>query len=207
MEAGDGLTANLTVPEGSDLAEDDQTVEAEYELVDAEHTVEDPIEVSAAADQRIRGESDVAPGTRLDLRVRSTGDTRPRFLKTAVAYVAENGTFRTTLDFSDRAVNDTFEVTVRGGAADSVTADGSVVDDGETPTPTDTPTETETPTDTPTATPTETPTATATPTETPTDTPTATPTETLEPVSTPGFGIPVAVVALLAAALLAGRRD
>jgi len=66
-----------------------------------------------------------------------------------------------------------------------------------------------TPTEEPTATPTEEPTA------TPTEEPTATPTETEEPETTtesdggdgPGFGIAVALVALLAAALLAVRRQ
>jgi PGF-CTERM protein len=203
----DSLTANFTVPENSDLADDEaETVLTEYELVEAEHEVEDPVEVSATTGQVLRGETNVAPGTRVDIRIRSSGDTRPPFIKTGVAYVAENGSFRSVFDFSEERVNDTFEVVVRGGAAGTLTVDGSVVDDGETPTPTDTPTDTETPTDT--VTPTETTdTPTATPTDTPTDTPTATPTETLQPVGTPGFGIPVAVVALLAAALLVSRRD
>jgi major cell surface glycoprotein (TIGR04216 family) len=69
------------------------------------------------------------------------------------------------------------------------------------------------PTDTPEPTPTET----ATPEPTPTATPEPTPTETMEPTATetptptegggPGFGAIVAVIALLAAALLATRRD
>ncbi len=71
----------------------------------------------------------------------------------------------------------------------------------ETPEPTPEPTPTEEPT--PTATPE--PTPTATPEPTPTATPTPTPTST--PTGTPGFGIVVALVALVAAALLAVRRN
>ncbi|MFB6268127.1 MAG: PGF-CTERM sorting domain-containing protein [Halodesulfurarchaeum sp.] len=56
-----------------------------------------------------------------------------------------------------------------------------------------------------TATPTPTPTRTATPTETPTATATETPTETTT-TTTPGFGLTVALVALLGAAMLAIRR-
>jgi major cell surface glycoprotein (TIGR04216 family) len=65
------------------------------------------------------------------------------------------------------------------------------------PTPTETPTPEPTPTETPTPEPTETP--------EPTDTATATPTPTEG--GGPGFGALVAVIALVAAALLAARRD
>ncbi|WP_338740128.1 HVO_2072 family ArtA-dependent S-layer glycoprotein [Haloplanus salilacus] len=70
-----------------------------------------------------------------------------------------------------------------------------------TPEPTDTPEPTATDTPEPTATDTPEPTATDTPE--PTDTATATPTEG----GGPGFGAVIAVIALLAAALLATRRD
>jgi len=80
-----------------------------------------------------------------------------------------------------------------------------------TPTPSPTPTASPTPTDTPEpATPT--PTDTATPTDTPGDMSTDTPTDTDEPTTSdsgdggPGFGVALAVIALLAAALIAVRR-
>ncbi|MFC7175221.1 PGF-CTERM sorting domain-containing protein [Haloplanus litoreus] len=67
------------------------------------------------------------------------------------------------------------------------------------------------PTETPEPTPTETATPEPTPTETSTPEPTATATATETPTPTegggPGFGAIVAVIALLAAALLATRRD
>ncbi|WP_276657276.1 PGF-CTERM sorting domain-containing protein [Haloquadratum walsbyi] len=70
----------------------------------------------------------------------------------------------------------------------------------ETPTPEPTATEEPTPTATPEPTATEEPTPTATP-EPETEEPTSTPT------GTPGFGIVVALIALIAAALLAVRRN
>jgi PGF-CTERM protein len=84
-----------------------------------------------------------------------------------------------------------------------------------TPTPTATPTATDRPgATTPTATPTPTPTATPSPTPTPAGTapsePTATATPSPQPVTAtdgqPGFGTMVALAALVAAALLAGRQ-
>ncbi|SDZ98845.1 major cell surface glycoprotein, partial [Haloplanus vescus] len=71
--------------------------------------------------------------------------------------------------------------------------------------------ETATPEPTPTEEPTATPTATAEPTPEPTPEPTEEPTATATPTPTegggPGFGALVAVIALIAAALLAVRRD
>lgn len=83
----------------------------------------------------------------------------------------------------------------------------------ETPTPADTPVES--PTDTQTATGRETPTSTPAPGETPMSTPSSMGTETpadedgssFTSEDTPGFGVPVALVALLIASLLAKRRE
>ncbi|MUV58607.1 PGF-CTERM sorting domain-containing protein, partial [Halogeometricum sp. CBA1124] len=107
--------------------------------------------------------------------------------------------FSSTFDFSEQEVGDTFELTVRGGAADSETFDGNVVESVETETNmTETEmTETE-------MTETE---MTDTETERPVRTPNAPGTDTGTETGTPGFGVVVAVTALLAAALLAVRRD
>jgi PGF-CTERM protein len=100
------------------------------------------------------------------------------------------------MDFSEQAVGDTYEIVVNGGNADEVDEDGTVVESVGTATPepdTDTPEpDTDTPepdTDTP---------------EPDTDTPEP---DTETPTSTPGFGVVVALTALIAAALLAIRRD
>jgi PGF-CTERM protein/surface glycoprotein (TIGR04207 family) len=206
------LEANFTVAEDEgNLADDRQTVLDEYDLVEGEHSLGEPVNVSASATQTISGETTVAPGTELSLRVRSSGDTQPSFLKTATVYVSENNTFSGTFDFSEQEVGDTFEVTVRNGPADSVSADGNIVEGGaatETEmTETDAPdTETDAP-DTETDAPDTETDAPDTETDAP-DTATEEPADDTETsTGTPGFGAVVAVTALLAAALLAVRRD
>ncbi|PSQ38935.1 hypothetical protein BRD13_05045 [Halobacteriales archaeon SW_5_70_135] len=98
--------------------------------------------------------------------------------------------------------NNVYDFVTSGGAADGpYVVDGSpVISQGEVTVPTPTPTTT-TSTPTPTTT-TSTPTPT---TETPTPT-TTTETTTTEGGDSPGFGVAVALIALLAAALLATRR-
>ncbi|MFB6236594.1 MAG: BGTF surface domain-containing protein [Halopenitus sp.] len=161
-----------------------------------------PVEAQASSGQKITGTTTIAPGSTLTIRVQSTGDTEPRFVKSQKVTAQKDGSFTATFDFSAQSPGDTFTASIRGGnfASGTVTADGEIV---KAPTPT--PTETATPTETPTE---ETP----TPTETTTTT-TTTPTETEAPPTTttegetPGFGAILALVAMLAAALLATRRD
>ncbi|ELZ78229.1 hypothetical protein C455_11118 [Haloferax larsenii JCM 13917] len=187
------------------LVEDDTSMTTSFENIEAEHTFDmDPVNVTNAESQTITGTTDVAPGTELTIRVKSDGDTQPRFLKTATAYVQTDGTFSATFDFSEQNVGDTFTVTVSGAGdvASDEEIDGNVVESVETATATPEET-TETPEQT-----TETPEPT---TETPeptteTSEPTTETTETTD-TGTPGFGIAVALVALVAAALLAVRRD
>jgi surface glycoprotein (TIGR04207 family)/PGF-CTERM protein len=205
------LEANFTVEEDEDnLADDRQTVTDEYDLVEGEHILDDPYNVSASAEQTIEGETTVAPGTELSLRVRSSGDTQPSFLKTATVYVTENQTFSGTFDFSEQEVGDTYEITVRNGPADSETVDGTVLESVETETEmteTDAPdTATDAP-DTATDAPDTATDAPDTATEAPGTDTEAPGTDTGTSTGTPGFGVVVAVTALLAAALLAVRRD
>ncbi|SFR35940.1 PGF-CTERM protein/surface glycoprotein [Halogeometricum rufum] len=205
------LEANFTVEEDEDnLADDRQTVTDEYDLVEGEHILDDPYNVSASAEQTIEGETTVAPGTELSLRVRSSGDTQPSFLKTATVYVTENRTFSGTFDFSEQEVGDTYEITVRNGPADSETVDGTVLESVETETEmteTDAPdTATDAP-DTATDAPDTATDAPDTATEAPGTDTEAPGTDTGTSTGTPGFGVVVAVTALLAAALLAVRRD
>jgi PGF-CTERM protein/surface glycoprotein (TIGR04207 family) len=213
--AGDEFRATFTVADDRLLRSSDA---AAHESVNATFTVEeatteldaDPVEVAAASNQTITGTTNLAPGTELTVRVRSSSDVTPGFYDTDTVTVQADGTFSAEFDFSEQAAGDTFDVTVRRGGNTVATADGEIVESTTTPTPsegTDTPSE-----DTETATPTAT--ATATPSE---STETATPsggddTETEPPedtttTTTPGFGVAVALVALLAAALLAGRRE
>jgi PGF-CTERM protein/surface glycoprotein (TIGR04207 family) len=182
-----------------------------FDANEPEINVDEPFNVSQAEAQTITGDTNIAPGTELSLRVRSDDGVSPSFLKTASPVVQPDGTYSATLDFSEQNVGDEYTIEVNTNTL----PDGPVEEDGEvveavataTPTPesdTDTP---ESGTDTPepdTDTP-EPDTATPEPdTDTPepdTDTPTSTPT------STPGFGVVVALTALLAAVLLAIRRE
>ncbi|WP_255246108.1 BGTF surface domain-containing protein [Halolamina sp. CBA1230] len=181
-----------------------ETVNSTVTFADREITFdEDPITVGAASEQTISGTTTVAPGSEISFRVSATEDTQPRFVKNADATVQADGTWSVTFDFSDQSVDDTFNVNARG-AVPSTDMAGSVV---ESPT-TDTPTEgTDTPSEgTETGTPSE---GTATPSEgtaTPSDG-TDEPDEETTTTTTPGFGVAVALVALLAAAMLAGRRE
>jgi PGF-CTERM protein len=105
---------------------------------------------------------------------------------------ASDRTFEADFDFSDRPVGLEFEVTADGPAGTKETLDAVIVESTarETPELTEAPEETEPPEETadPTATATEEPPATETPGQ-------------------PGFGVIVALLAFLAAALLAIRRD
>jgi PGF-CTERM protein len=212
IEDDDSFTSNFTVYEDDDgLADSEQTVKGNYTLVEAEYDMDDPYNVSAASNQTVSGTTSLAPGTEVQLRLRSSGDTQPSFLKTATTYVTENQTFSAEFDFSEQSAGDEYTLTVSGGPADDLEVDGNVVEATQTETETETGTATETETETGTAT------ETATETDTATETATETTTQaggnggggdgTQTQTSTPGFGVVVAVTALLAAALLAVRRD
>ncbi|MGQ4554882.1 BGTF surface domain-containing protein [Halobellus sp. GM3] len=208
----ESLTANFTVfnDDATDFTsaelddDEDETTLVDYDVVEPEHTVSEPYNVSNAAEQTVSGETTLAPGTELRLRVRSTEGTSPSFLKTASPVVQSDRTWSAEFDFSEQSVGDTYDIVVSGGAAADVTESGQVVEVVETPTPepdTDTPEpDTDSPepdTDTPEP-------DTATESEPGTDTDGA---DTETPTSTPGFGVVVALTALLAAALLAVRTQ
>jgi PGF-CTERM protein/surface glycoprotein (TIGR04207 family) len=208
----EGLTANFTVfnddandftSEDLDSDENEETL-VDYEVVEPTVSVDEPYNVSNAAEQTVGGGTTLAPGTELTLRVRSTDGTSPSFLKTASPVVQSDRTWSAEFDFAERNVGDTYEIVVDDGTggADEVTEDGTVVEAVETPTATPEPETDPSQTETDTSSP-----GTDTP-EPDTATPepaagTSEPTET----STPGFGVVVALTALLAAALLAARRE
>ncbi|WP_416840209.1 BGTF surface domain-containing protein [Haloferax sp. DFSO52] len=211
VEDDDAYNATFTVLEDGELTdvEDGEEVSAGYDVVAPELSLdEDPVTVSAAANQTVSGTATVAPGTELTIRVKSTGDTQPRFLKTKPTSVQADGTFSSTFDFSEQKAGDEFEVTVSvdSGTADDITADGTVGDAQAEETTTETTTEETTAEETTEETTTEKSTTEETTEGTTTET-TEEPAEETTESSTPGFGIAVALVALVAAALLAVRRD
>ena len=115
FEAGDSLTASFAVNQTgpySDLDGDGRTLTDDYALVaGAISTAADPVVVANATNQSIAGTTNAAPGTELELRIRSTDETEPSFLKTVRAVVGADGRWSATVDFDDQAVGDGFVVT------------------------------------------------------------------------------------------------
>ncbi|MFB6252434.1 MAG: BGTF surface domain-containing protein [Halobellus sp.] len=202
----EGLNASFTVfgddENNLDLTggDNDQTVSASYSLTPAEFTMNEPFNVTAASGQEVFGETTVAPGTELTIRVRSGDGVRPPFLKTGTTTVNSDGQFLVTLSFNDTSPGDTYTVIVTGTSpASDLEVEGTVqpvipTATTNTPEETTTITTTTTTTDTPTRT-------TATPGTTTTEIPTV-----QTPTTTPGFGVATALIALAGAALLALRR-
>ena len=132
---GETYTANFFIEErdqaGSDFTVGDPlSTTGEMEVVDKalSYDTDDTgtIRVDAAADQVISGTTTVAPGTELNLRIRSTG-TSP-FLESPTPIVQSDGSFNATVDFSDRAPNTTFEATARDFDDDDTETPGVIGD-------------------------------------------------------------------------------
>ncbi|RLM56958.1 PGF-CTERM sorting domain-containing protein [Halobellus sp. Atlit-31R] len=218
IDAGEDETGSLAVDEDLrasftvfgddendlDLTEsgDDERVETTFSLTEAELSMNEPFNVTETSGQEVFGEATVAPGTELNIRVRSDDNVRPAFLKTATTTVDADGQFLVTLSFNDTNPGDAYTIEVDdSGPAPELTVEGTVqavipTATTQTPAETTTTTTTSTPTTTTTAAPT-----TAAPTTTLTEIPTIRTSTT-----TPGFGVLAALVALAAAALLVYRR-
>jgi PGF-CTERM protein len=207
VDADDSLRATFTVfgedENDLDLTADgeDEIVETTHSLTEPEFEMTEPFNVTEVSGQEIFGEATVAPGTEVNVRVRSADGVRPAFLKTATTTVDADGQFLVTLSFNDTSPGDSYTINVDDiGPAPELSVDGTVQPVIETAT-TDTPAETTT-------------TATSTTTSTPTTTTTSTPPETTTSfptvgtrTTTPGFGVLASLVALAGAALLALRRE
>ena len=106
----------------------------EFDLVEADGEFlglndDDELEVEAGEDQDITVDTNVAPGTQLDLRARNADGTSPSFIKTeSDLVVAADGTVTGTFDFSDQSVDDEFTSSVRL-ASFSLEGDGVVVEE------------------------------------------------------------------------------
>jgi len=175
VRAEQEYNASITFNDSAAYYTDETANSSEFELIERSGEFDnEPYNVTSAENQTVSGTTTIAPNTEIGVRVRSSGNTSPNFVKTTNVDVQEDGTFNASFDFSDQSVGDTYTVSVRSGNfADQVQVDGEVVENVGT--------------------------------ETPTEMDTDTPTETED--GTPGFGAVVALVALLAAALLAVRRD
>ena len=178
-----GVGAEATVEFGVDesasrFTNEESPLSEPYELVQPAIVIPEP-DIVGTEDATVAGETNVAPGT--EVRVRVESREAPAFLITRETRVKPDGTFAIQLDASELRPGREYEVTARIPERVSASASGVVRAFEPTPTATvtRTPTRTATRTPTPTATPTETATRTRTPTFTPT--PTATPTETATP--------------------------
>ncbi|WP_458206415.1 BGTF surface domain-containing protein [Haladaptatus sp. NG-SE-30] len=153
------------------------------------------LKVANSDNQTVTGMTNLAPGTSVNLRARSSGV----FFKNQDVTVSEDGSFTGTFDFSGYENGTEFGVTASATGVDSVSVDGVLNANLQETTTTTTTTTTESTTEEPTST-TEEPTST-------TEEPTSTTTTSTNDDGQPGFGVAVSVVALLAAALLALRRE
>ena len=209
---GDEDAENSPIDYVDDEEEESVSTEFSAEDPDAELDLNDDdfYEVAVSENAQVSFDTNLAGGSEVSVRLRSSGDSA--FLLSDTVETTADGGVNVTFDTSDREVGQEFEVTVRGAGEELASEDGVFVEslDNETDTNmTETEmTETEMTgtemTDTGTEAPGTDTEAPGTDTEAPgTDTGTEPGTET----GTPGFGVVVAVTALLAAALLAVRRD
>ncbi|MDZ5811714.1 BGTF surface domain-containing protein, partial [Halorubrum sp. AD140] len=126
------------------LDEDDEdTREEAFESASASFTAEeaegefdneDEIQVEAAENQSITGTTNVAPGTEVNMRVRSDDDSTTSFIENDEdIVVSADGEFEGTFDdFEEAEVNDTFTAQINQAAFDAE-SDGTVVEQTEEP--------------------------------------------------------------------------
>lgn len=135
LETGDSFTFELEFDEAfletyyrdADVPDDGETATADaYEIVQRSLTFDtdnDDVAVSAASEQLITGETNVAPGTELEIRAERSGDGA--FLKTdPETVVDQDGNFAAELDFDDIPPDTSFVLRVPDQGFD---------DDAETP--------------------------------------------------------------------------
>jgi surface glycoprotein (TIGR04207 family)/PGF-CTERM protein len=116
ISTNEQYTANFTFGEDSGMVDDSITIEDDFRIVDREiefNTEDDGrVHVFAAPGQLVTGTTTVAPGTELNLRFRRTGQ-RAAFLIDPDPTVDSDGSFETTVDFSEYPGNLTFDIEAR----------------------------------------------------------------------------------------------
>ncbi|THE65533.1 PGF-CTERM sorting domain-containing protein [Salinadaptatus halalkaliphilus] len=163
-----------------------------FDNLDADETVQ-----LEAGEIVVTGETNVAPGTTADVRIGHVSGADNTFLHTADAAIDADGVFESNeIDLSDREVDENATLEFRAGGSTIGDADGIFVDALEDDDADETDDEPEETDDEP---------------EETDDEPVETDDGTDDPAtgddSVPGFGVAVAVVALLAAAMIALRRQ
>ncbi|WP_246983444.1 DUF7282 domain-containing protein [Halorientalis marina] len=116
MQDGEEYTANLSIADGALNNDGVIVADSDFTVVEKELTydtnAQDIIQVSAQSGQTISGSTTVAPGTELDLRIRSTGESP--FLRSPQPVVQADGSFNASVDFSTVAENTSFTASARG---------------------------------------------------------------------------------------------
>jgi len=204
---GDNLNTTFTVYKGSMLASKNQSVTASYSTVkptaEFSQLTNDKLVIPGGGNVSVAGTSNYAAGTELTVRFRSSSSTNP-FLKQQTVTVGADGTWTGQFDMSGLADGTTFSASIRKGNNVLSSKDGQIG------IPTTTTPQVKTvivtqPSPTPKV-------VTKVQTQVKTVVKTSQPktvVKTVVKTSTsgqPGFGIAVAIMALLAAALLAIRR-
>ncbi|SFR59806.1 hypothetical protein SAMN04487947_2681 [Halogeometricum rufum] len=87
----------------------------------------DALTVHPRAGQAVTGETTLPAGSVLSVRMRSTGDTQPQFLRTAETTVTEYGTFEVRFDMSDGPTNGTFALSAYHDGERLGQAEGRIV--------------------------------------------------------------------------------
>jgi len=124
------------VEESDDFSEFYQSATTSFSVEEAKGEWNEPIEVEPAEGQTVTGETNVAPGNTLSVRVSSASDISPGFVLTQSDIVIDsNQQFTAELDFTESSVGDEFTVGTRTDPfSENAEADGVVVeqvDDGE----------------------------------------------------------------------------
>jgi major cell surface glycoprotein (TIGR04216 family) len=208
---GDQVLARLLDETVEATASDDRSITETFRLADSQTTIGNVYPLGARASgvnpiavddtMIVEGRTNLRPGDNAITVELLNEDDDSVALATTDEW-SYDGTYRIALELDDVETG-TYTLEV-DDSYNTDTVQVEIVAQRVTPTPEPTPTErpTPTPTERPTPTPTERPTP--TPTERPTATATATPTPTEG--GGPGFGVVVALLALVVAALLAIRR-
>jgi len=106
------INANFTIEDGP-LSDDKDSVNTDYRTSERDASLnldnDGFVTVSAAAGQEVSGDTNIAPGTELEVEMESESEANP-FVVRPEATVGPNGTYTATSDFSDYSAGTNFTV-------------------------------------------------------------------------------------------------
>ncbi|WP_331234702.1 DUF7827 domain-containing protein [Natronorarus salvus] len=112
--------------------DDDVELESQFEIVDRQATLDDTMDanlnVTASEDVSMSGETTLAPGSEIELRLRSTAGTS--FIHTQDVTVDDDYTWNATVDLSEKELGTEFDIMLRSGGENIAAYDytGMIVD-------------------------------------------------------------------------------